>query len=107
MIQNHWFISGATGVRLKSVFEAMAGMVIGLTIAFYFGWQLALLILAAVPLIMFTGTVQGKISTGYQVQDSSNTQKGGKLIVESISNIRTVHAFGKQEKQKSQTKSEF
>ncbi|XP_075244761.1 ATP-dependent translocase ABCB1-like isoform X2 [Convolutriloba macropyga] len=87
-------IQGATGVRLKSVFEAMTGMVVGLVIAFYYGWQLALLILAAVPLITFSGAIQARIATGYQVQDSSNTQKGGKIIVESISNIRTVHAFG-------------
>ena len=87
-------IQGATGVRLKSVFEAISGMVVGLFIAFYFGWQLALLILAAVPFIVFSGGIQAKIATGYQVQDSSNTQKGGKLVVESISNIRTVHAFG-------------
>ncbi|XP_075252633.1 ATP-dependent translocase ABCB1-like isoform X1 [Convolutriloba macropyga] len=87
-------IQGATGVRFKSVFEAIAGMAVGLVIAFYYGWQLALLILATVPLIVFSGGIQAKIATGYQVQDSSNTQKGGKLVSESISNIRTVHAFG-------------
>jgi len=87
-------IQGATGVRFKSVFEAIAGMTVGLIIAFYFGWQLALLILATVPLVVFSGGIQSKIATGYQVQDSSNTQKGGKLVSESISNIRTVHAFG-------------
>ncbi|XP_075252634.1 ATP-dependent translocase ABCB1-like isoform X2 [Convolutriloba macropyga] len=43
---------------------------------------------------LIQGGIQAKIATGYQVQDSSNTQKGGKLVSESISNIRTVHAFG-------------
>ena len=72
-------VQGATGVRLKSSLEAVCGMAVGLFIAFYFGWPLALLLLGITPLIGIAGGMQVKFATGFQVNDSDGAQSGGKV----------------------------
>ncbi|XP_063718760.1 phosphatidylcholine translocator ABCB4-like isoform X2 [Symsagittifera roscoffensis] len=87
-------VQGATGIRVKATLEAIVGMSAGLAIAFIFGWQLALLLLAAFPLIGIAGGIQMKFAQGFSVKESSDSQQGGKVVTESISNIRTVQSLG-------------
>jgi ABC-type multidrug transport system fused ATPase/permease subunit len=44
-------IKGLTGPLMGIIFQSMSSLVIGMIIAFYFSWQLTLVILAAVPVV--------------------------------------------------------
>ena len=72
-------VQGATGIRVKATLEAIVGMSAGLAIAFIFGWQLALLLLAAFPLIGIAGGIQMKFAQGFSVKESNDSQQGGKV----------------------------
>ncbi|XP_075238991.1 ATP-dependent translocase ABCB1-like [Convolutriloba macropyga] len=87
-------VQGATGIRVKAALEAVVGLSIGLGIALVFGWQLALLLLAAFPLIGIAGGMQAKFAQGFSVKESEDAEQGGKVVTESISNIRTVQSLG-------------
>ena len=67
-------IQGASGFRLKTIVESMAGLLTGLVVAFIFGWQLALIIIALVPIIGFAAGIQMKFANGFSV--SNESQKG-------------------------------
>ncbi|XP_075245466.1 ATP-dependent translocase ABCB1-like isoform X2 [Convolutriloba macropyga] len=85
-------IQGASGFRLKTIVESMAGLLTGLVVAFIFGWQLALIIIALVPIIGFAAGIQMKFANGFSV--SNESQKGeAQVVTESISSIRTVQSL--------------
>ena len=75
-------VQGATGVKLKATLDAVGTMVVGMGIAFYFGWQLALLLIFASPLTAIAGAVQLKFATGFQVKEETDTQGAGKVMKE-------------------------
>lgn len=52
------FVKSVTGVRLGIFGEAFVTLVASLVIAFVFGWQLTLVILAFVPLLIIAGVIQ-------------------------------------------------
>ena len=86
--------AGATGVRLKNIVEAFAALAVGMVIAFVYSWELALLVVATIPLLIISGGIQAALSTGLTTGDRNDTEKGGKLVVESLTNIRTVQSLG-------------
>jgi hypothetical protein len=45
----------ATGARVGIVLQSLFGMVAGITIALYFGWKLALAVMAMVPILVIAG----------------------------------------------------
>ena len=49
-----------TGLRIGIIFQALSTMITALAIAFSSGWKLAFIIICFVPLIIFTGVLQGK-----------------------------------------------
>ena len=75
-------VQGATGIRVKAALEAVVGLSIGLGIALVFGWQLALLLLAAFPLIGIAGGMQAKFAQGFSVKESEDAEQGGKVRFE-------------------------
>ena len=48
-----------TGVRIGIMIQAITAMVTALAIAFASGWKLTLVILCFIPLLMFSGKMQG------------------------------------------------
>ena len=72
-------VQGATGIKLKTTFNSLASLVVGMGIAFYFGWQLALLLIIATPLMGIAGAVQLKYATGFQLKEENDSQSAGKV----------------------------
>ncbi|CAG7716516.1 unnamed protein product, partial [Allacma fusca] len=50
-------VKAAAGHRLATVVAALVTIVSALAIAFFFGWQLALAILAGFPILVFAGYI--------------------------------------------------
>lgn len=60
----------ATGSRIATLLQALASIILGLTIGFVYSWKLALVLTAFGPFMMLAGFVQMRVMTG-----NSNTNK--------------------------------
>jgi len=73
--------------------QNLTTVILGFTIAFYFGWLLTLILLAFIPLLIFSGMAQIAALGGLAKQDEKALEEAGQLLQESIHGIRTVTAF--------------
>lgn len=69
----------AGGIRIGSVLAAIVTMGAGLTIAYIFGWKLALAITGAVPILIAGGAIQMKIAKGNQKRDTELMADAGRV----------------------------
>ena len=72
-------VKGGTGVRLSATFQAVSGLVMSLFIGFYYGWQLTLLMLLAIPVMVALGGINVKFQAGFQMSAEAETCSGGKV----------------------------
>ncbi|XP_063777828.1 ATP-binding cassette sub-family B member 5-like isoform X2 [Pseudophryne corroboree] len=83
-------IQTATGSRLGLVAENVATIGLSIIIAFAFGWEMSLLILALAPVLVTTGLLETKALVGFANRDKKQLQQAGKIATEAVDNIRTV-----------------
>ncbi|KAK0401518.1 hypothetical protein QR680_015832 [Steinernema hermaphroditum] len=86
-------VKSAIDYRLGSVFSAFVSVGCGIAIAFYYGWQMALLVLALFPLEGVGQALQIKYIEGRAEDDEKDFENSGKTAMEAIENIRTVQAL--------------
>ncbi|XP_012942089.1 ATP-dependent translocase ABCB1 [Aplysia californica] len=90
-------VQGATGSKIGQVLEAISVLGCSLTIAFVFGWKLALVVVSFLPLMIISGLVQGRAIAGAAKKDRSQLQQAGKLCSEVVDNVRTVASINREE----------
>ncbi|KAJ3078378.1 ATP-binding cassette, sub-B (MDR TAP), member 4, partial [Quaeritorhiza haematococci] len=90
-------VKGLTGQLMGTLLQAFVTAVSGLTIAFYYGWELTLVILAAVPLLIAGGALQLKVLTGFGGKAKKMYEDAGEIASEVIMNIRTVATLNKED----------
>lgn len=61
---------------------------ISIIIAFVYGWELTLLILAVVPIIAFAGAANIKILAGHAAKDKKELEAAGKVKPKFFSSVR-------------------
>uniref|UniRef100_A0A1I8A8Z0 Multidrug resistance protein 1 n=1 Tax=Steinernema glaseri TaxID=37863 RepID=A0A1I8A8Z0_9BILA len=86
-------VKSAIDYRLGSVFTAIVSVGCGIGIAFYYGWQMALLVVAIFPLGGVGQALQMKYIEGRSKADAKELENSGKTAMEAIENIRTVQAL--------------
>ncbi|XP_071479160.1 ATP-dependent translocase ABCB1-like [Diadema antillarum] len=91
-------VKGATGVRISSLLQSCVTLAAALVIGFVFGWKLALVVLACVPLLIAAGAIQFKLMQGSQKRDSELLEEAGKIAAEAIENVRTVASLTLEDK---------
>lgn len=90
-------VQGAAGKSLGAIFQAVTAIAVGLSIAFAFGWQLALVVLCFFPLMILAGVITGRIWSQSASQDRLSLAEAGRVVSECLENIRMVTAYGKED----------
>uniref|UniRef100_A0A7I4YQI2 p-glycoprotein 9a n=4 Tax=Haemonchus TaxID=6288 RepID=A0A7I4YQI2_HAECO len=86
-------VKSALDYRFGSVFSSVVSICCGIGIAFYFGWQMALLTIAIFPLAAVGQAIQMRFMSGRATADAKEMENSGKIAMEAIENIRTVQAL--------------
>uniref|UniRef100_H2YAP6 Uncharacterized protein n=1 Tax=Ciona savignyi TaxID=51511 RepID=H2YAP6_CIOSA len=89
--------SQATGGQIGIIVSAIASIGSALIIAFYFGWKLAFVVVAFLPLIVMSGLIQARLMTGSARRDKDSLEEASKVVSEAIESIRTVASLNKEE----------
>lgn len=89
-------VKAAAGLRAGQVIGAIVTLLAALLIAFLFGWKLALLLVIAVPFIAGASYQQMMILRRNQRRDAELMNDAARVASESVTNIRTVQALGKE-----------
>jgi len=79
--------------RLGVLTQNLSTLGVGLGLAFSGSWQIALVVLATFPLIVFTGYMQQGLQGGVASANQEELREAGRTISEAISAVRTVKAF--------------
>ncbi|PRW59338.1 ATP-binding cassette transporter [Chlorella sorokiniana] len=83
--------------KLGSFVQGLACFVGGMIVAFIRGWDLSLVVLAAIPALIIAGGVCGVFTAKLQAKASRACGRAGAIAGEAVSNMRTVAAFGREE----------
>ncbi|CAD5205765.1 unnamed protein product [Bursaphelenchus okinawaensis] len=82
--------------RLPVLFSSIVTLIGAIVIGFIYGWKLALILLAIVPLILASGYFELQMKFGKQMRDTELLEEAGKIASEAVENIRTVAGLNKQ-----------
>lgn len=100
-------IQNGIGDKIGSLQQAIAMLVAGMAIGFGYGWQLTLVIMAMSPLLIFAAYITGKVIAMITSEEQTAYAKAGSIAEEVLSSIRTVVAFGGEEKEIGRYKSKL
>jgi ATP-binding cassette subfamily B (MDR/TAP) protein 1 len=89
-------INGLTSTTVGIAVMSLGAFIGGLIISFYFAWELTLVSLAVSPLLMYSGKVQAEFAQGFAASTDEAYKESGGLIMESVTNIRTVASFSNE-----------
>lgn len=92
-------IQNAIGESVPAVAQNISRFLTGMIIAFVYGWQLALVVLAVSPLLVMVTGVFSKFITTVAVQSSKAYGDAGAVAEESITAMRTVAASNAEERE--------
>ena len=91
-------IQDGIGEKIPLALNQLATFLSGFVIAFIKSWQLTLVLMSAIPFIAISGGIMGVMNGKFQTRILTLYSAAGSFAEESISAIRTVVAFGAQEK---------
>ncbi|XP_006834390.1 PREDICTED: multidrug resistance protein 3 isoform X2 [Chrysochloris asiatica] len=92
-------ISEGIGDKVGMFFQAVATFFAGFIVGFIRGWKLTLVIMAISPILGLSAAVWAKILSAFTDKELAAYAKAGAVAEEALGAIRTVIAFGGQNKE--------
>ncbi|XP_023344692.1 phosphatidylcholine translocator ABCB4 [Eurytemora carolleeae] len=90
-------VQGATGARIGSVLQGVAGCIISLMFGIYYSWELTLAAGIFYPFLIGAAFLHMKVIIGVDTVEQKAFERSTKLAVDAISNIRTVASTRSEE----------
>merc|ERR1719362_969649 len=91
-------VQGATGARVGTIMQGIAGIFIAVILGLVYNWQLGLVCSLFLPLTIVAVILEQRMIIGSDSIERVAFEKSAKLAVEAISNIRTVAGLRCEEK---------
>uniref|UniRef100_A0A672U1T8 ATP binding cassette subfamily B member 1 n=1 Tax=Strigops habroptila TaxID=2489341 RepID=A0A672U1T8_STRHB len=92
-------ISDGIGDKIGMLVQALTTFVTGFIVGLIRGWKLTLVILSVSPVLGLSAAVWAKVLSAFTDKEQAAYAKAGAVAEEVLSAIRTVIAFGGQEKE--------
>uniref|UniRef100_A0A8C3S2E3 ATP-binding cassette sub-family B member 5 n=1 Tax=Chelydra serpentina TaxID=8475 RepID=A0A8C3S2E3_CHESE len=92
-------INDGIGDKVAQLFQNMSTFTVGIVIGFVKGWKLTLVILSTSPLVVISAAFCSKMIITLTSKELTAYAKAGAVAEEVLSSVRTVVAFGGQEKE--------
>lgn len=90
------YCKGLTSDKLGIMTQGLSGFGFSILIGFYLSWKLCLVMLLFTPISFFGGLLIGQTSTNVKVKGKFSVEEGGRLVIETVDNIRTVVSLGRE-----------
>ncbi|WKY04625.1 hypothetical protein Q1695_005549 [Nippostrongylus brasiliensis] len=90
-------LRSAIDFRFSTVVTTLISLISGIVLAFYYGWQMALLVVAILPLLAFGQAMRVRVYTGKHRKSAKDFEDSGKVAMEAIEHVRTVQALTKED----------
>ena len=92
-------ISDGMGDKIGITVQSVARFVAGLTIAFIYGWKLALVIMSIFPVLIISALTMFAITTSFQKKENDAYASAGAIAEEVLNSIKTVTSFAGQQEE--------
>ncbi|XP_053119930.1 ATP-dependent translocase ABCB1 isoform X2 [Hemicordylus capensis] len=92
-------INEGIGDKIAMLIQGIASFLTGFIVGFTKGWKLTLVILAVSPVLGLSAGIWAKVLSSFTNKELAAYAKAGSVAEEVLSAIRTVIAFGGQEKE--------
>jgi ABC-type bacteriocin/lantibiotic exporter with double-glycine peptidase domain len=79
--------------KFSQAFYYIAQLLSGLIVAFYYGWKMTLVLLAASPVMVLAGSLSMIFISSSSKKSQKRSGSANELANEAISGVRTVHSF--------------
>jgi len=90
-------VQGATGRKIGEGVMNIGAFGCGLTIAFYYSWQLALIVFAFMPFMIVANALMMQVMTdNHGGEEQKKIENASKVATECTANIRTVAGLGRE-----------
>ncbi|XP_068901227.1 ATP-dependent translocase ABCB1-like isoform X2 [Tenebrio molitor] len=83
-------VQGAAGIRIGTVLNSISTFIIANTLALYYEWKLALVLISFSPIILLSVFFEQKFTQGDTQVNQKFLENSAKIAVEAIGNIRTI-----------------
>ncbi|ESO94117.1 hypothetical protein LOTGIDRAFT_145119, partial [Lottia gigantea] len=92
-------IQDGIGDKISSSIQWISAFIAGFVVGFIYGWKLTLVILAISPALVLSAAIMSWLASNITSKELQAYAKAGSVAEEVLSSIRTVVAFGGQEKE--------
>ncbi|XP_014662073.1 PREDICTED: multidrug resistance protein 1-like [Priapulus caudatus] len=99
LVDNIAKFSAGIGDKLGIMVQWVTACITGFIIGFTYGWKLTLVILSVSPLLVFSAVIVSKLAAAMSTMELKAYATAGAVAEEVFMAIRTVVAFGGQEKE--------
>nr|CDJ81059.1 unnamed protein product [Haemonchus contortus] len=90
-------LRSAIDFRLSTVIMTLISMLAGIVLAFFYGWQMAFLVVGILPLLGIGQALRVRVMGGKHRKNAKDFEDSGKVAMEAIEHVRTVQALTKEE----------
>lgn len=92
-------IQDGIGDKVSLCIFSFSTVLFSLGTAFYYGWELTLIILSVMPVLVISFSIIAKIQARYSATEAGSYSKAGAIAEEVLGAIRTVFAFDGQNRE--------
>jgi len=89
-------VKAVLNARLSTFVSGLSTIVAALVIAFALGWQLAILLTVALPVLVYVGYLQMLMSRGNRAKQVRQMENASRLATEAIEHVKLVQAINQE-----------